>query len=482
MIGLFRHLHPRPLVVSLEEILPSDKTPARIRARAVYGHYAQSIIRQKWDVRLRPFRDSAWRGALTRQDFADLIEILTETMQQAQELMHHQTGSNFQEATLAYARVNHCAMLIAQALFVDNCVKEGLFELLQLSAKSEVLGAVTKYVSRCSEQNGSPVEEKEAAFYAGLLMLQTTFDKIFVPDEDIVTYEIESGQYQVTEAFDEAIGYLALADKKRDGALDLERRLCYDITTGWSEGVDLRTWDKLNTLYYSAVSLATGKENLFAKNYDVLLERMLPQFALSKVLLAETILQSEYTGQSLEILEVGAGSGAFAIDLLMACRRLQIPPEQIEYCGLEPSTYMRHNFRSNMEHKLRSADLPGNWRLQDGRLESVTAEPEKYLIPRRSTVVVLCFSVHHCFAGSVKSFFDDPMIKRNAKAIYVLEAVPEHGWTKPYYMWADCESPENFDNALYRGIWHATRLWAEPRPRQPGAPKYYDFCQLHKLK
>ena len=55
-------------------------------------------------------------------------------------------------------------------------------------------------------------------------------------------------------------------------ALDAEKELCYEITTGWSEGIDRKTWDKLNEYYYGAISPSTGEENLFVKNYDVILE------------------------------------------------------------------------------------------------------------------------------------------------------------------------------------------------------------------
>ena len=66
-----------------------------------------------------------------------------------------------------------------------------------------------------------------------------------------------------------------------------EKDLCYNLTTGWGDKIDLATWNALNTHYYSAISPTTGEENLFTKHYDLLLERMLPQFALSKVKLAK---------------------------------------------------------------------------------------------------------------------------------------------------------------------------------------------------
>ncbi|MEM9596426.1 MAG: hypothetical protein AAGD06_19300, partial [Acidobacteriota bacterium] len=66
-------------------------------------------------------------------------------------------------------------------------------------------------------------------------------------------------------------------------------------------------------------------------------------------------------------------------------------------------------------------------------------------------------------------------------AIYVLDGVREHGWTKPYYMWADCESPECFDNVTKQGTWRSETLWTEPAKPIDGHAVTTAWCALRRL-
>jgi hypothetical protein len=34
-------------------------------------------------------------------------------------------------------------------------------------------------------------------------------------------------------------------------ATDVEKELCYQLTTGWGDGIDVATWNALNQAYYS---------------------------------------------------------------------------------------------------------------------------------------------------------------------------------------------------------------------------------------
>jgi len=310
--------------------------------------------------------------------------------------------------------------------------------------------------------------------------LQTAFDQLFVPDDDIVTYDTASGTYHVTELYDECIRYLALSARKIRTASRAEHNLCYDLTTGWGDHIDRATWDVLNTQYYRAISPTTGEANLFATHYDRLLERMLPQFVLAKVRLAEDILRVKQPGTPLKILDIGAGSGALAIDLVMACTRLGLSPAEMTYEGLDPSPYMRRHFRANCARKIGKTPFPTHWTLRKGTIEQVDAEPTRYLDGETLTVLVFSGSLHHCFQASVKRFFRNRTIKQLAHAVLVLDVTAAHGWTKPYYMWADCESPENFDNILDPGIWTSQTLWHEP-PRAPDADAFdHTWCYLQR--
>jgi hypothetical protein len=210
-----------------------------------------------------------------------------------------------------------------------------------------------------------------------------------------VTYDTTSGAYHVTDRYDHCIRYLALSGRKITTASRAEHNLCYDLTTGWGDHIDRETWDALNTHYYSAISPTTGEANLFTTHYDRLLERMLPQFALAKVRLAEDVLRVKRADAPLKILDIGAGSGALAIDLIMACTRLGLPLDEITYEGLEPSAYMRRHFRANCARKIGSTPFPRHWTLRKGSIEQVDGRPAEYLAAGIPTVVVFSGSLHH---------------------------------------------------------------------------------------
>jgi hypothetical protein len=461
--------------LALEDILPRDTTSPSVQARAVYQHYVNALAARPSDDGLRPFRDQALMGQLTPPDCAAMHTLFTTMKSQAQDAV---TRRPRQHTLAAYASLNSFAMLLAQILFVDNSLKEGLPCRIEEASRDRVLDGLSASIRTRSAANGAALAPEDARFFATLFLLQTAFDQLFVPDEDIVTYDTASGVCRVTDRYDHCIRYLALSGRKISTASRAEHNLCYDLTTGWGDHIDRATWDALNTHYYSAISPTTGEANLFTTHYDRLLERMLPQFALAKVRLAEDVLHVKQPGTPLKILDIGAGSGALAIDLIMACTRLGLSPDEITYEGLEPSAYMRRHFRANCARKIGATPFPTHWRLRKGSIEQVDARPTDYLHEVIPTVVVFSFSLHHCFHASVKRFFRNRTIKQLAHAMFVLEVSTAHGWTKPYYMWADCESPENFHNILDHGIWTSQTLWSEPKMAPEAQAADHEFCAL----
>lgn len=469
----FDRYEPGELRVAAEEILPGVDTPPEVRDRAVYRHYLDHVAARSLDPELRPARQKALAGSLETADFRRLDDLFEGVKQQAR------TGGPVD----GYSRVNAYCLLIAQILFADNCVREGLLDRVVEPQRSRTLLRIAEHAAARAGARGKPIHDDEARFYATVFLLQTAFDKIFVPDEDLVVYDRTTGEVRVADDYHEWTAYLELANRKVLTAPRAEKRLCYNLTTGWSDGIDRRTWDALNASYYAAESPTTGEKNLFTEHYDALLERMLPQFKLAKTRLADQVLTDHPASASLRVLEIGAGSGAFAIDLLMACRRHGREPGRLRYQGVEPSGPMRDRFRSNLESKLGGGvDVPAGWSLAAGSLEAVTDDPERYLADvGDETVVVFSFSPHHCFHDSLRRFLDDPAIGSRARALYVLEGTQEHGWTKPYYMWADCESPENFDNNLLRGRWRSETLWVEPERWIEGHALTRAWCSLRRL-
>ncbi len=450
------------ITVSIEEIIPFDSTKDSIRKRAVYESYATTIKKRELDSKLGFFRQKALIGMLNSGDFSAMNDLLTEVNREARNGDYKNSTGKESNRFYAYARVNSIGMLIAQILFVNNSIQEGLMERIEKKSIEKTIDEVSELILEYSKKNRAPVTINDAKFYGILFLLQAAFDKYFVPDEDIVTYNINTGDYQTAESYDDYTLYLNLSNRKVITAKPAEQKLCYSITTGWGKGIDLKTWNRLNKYYYEAISPTTGKANLFTKNYDVILERMLPQFRLARVKLAEEVLNEKQDNEILKIVEIGAGSGAFPIELIMACKRLGIPVDQVEYHGVEPSQYMRDNFRNNIDRKIGDNQMPKNWKLVEGSLEKVNKTPEQYIHKKEKPVIVICYAIHHCFFKSVNDFFENKIIRNNVNAIFVLDAIIEHGWTKPYYMWADCESPENFDNVTTKGIWDAKTVWTEP--------------------
>jgi len=479
MEPFFERYRAAPVCLSPDEICPQDSAPPP-PGGSVYLPYIRTSKRTRFDTSLHEIRQRALAGALDRKDFLAMDELLEAAKRDAQLGGILLPPGKETQRFYAYARVKTLAMLLSQTLFVDNVIKEGLLTVIESSAARTTVDRISGSIVRSSSAGGNAVSEEDARFYGVLFTLQTAFDNLFVPDENIVTYDVASGEYRVTELYERCTAYLELSNKKVLTASSMERKLCYDITTGWSEGIDRETWDKLNEYYYRGISPTTGEENLFVKNYDVVLEKMLPQFVLSKVKLSEELIRRG--GEKVKVLEIGAGSGALAIDLAMSCKRLGVALDQVEYHGIEPSDYMRESFRSNVQRKIGDTRLPETWKLVPGSLEAVHEAPDRYLDPQGSTVLVFSFSPHHCFRDSIETFFRDPRIRAGAREAFFLEGVWEHGWTKPYYMWVDCESPENFDNVLAKGDWDSQTLWTEPNRPIAGHCVTLAWCCLRRLR
>jgi hypothetical protein len=106
-------------------------------------------------------------------------------------------------------------------------------ERIEDADRAAVIHDLSAYVRERSASNGAALASEDARPYATLFLLRTAFDKLFVPDEDIVTYDTTSGAYHITDRDEHCIRYLALCGREIATASREERDLCYDITTGW---------------------------------------------------------------------------------------------------------------------------------------------------------------------------------------------------------------------------------------------------------
>ena len=490
MEPFFKELKDSSIKLSLGKIIPEDIDSKEVQQESLYISYICTITYNKeFDDKLYYFRKKALSGKLTQADFVGLNKKLEQFKKKAKN--YSISSGNREQLFKTYARVKSFALLVSQILFVDNLMKEELWDKIDLLSKTTIKERLSGLIRKFSEDKiqtrAKILDSKGVEFYATLFTLQAAFDEIFIPDEDVIQYKTKygkyTGDYNVTNFYEWATLYLKLSNKKIAVASDAERELCYNITTKWGEDIDEDTWNKMNQYYYEGKSFLTKKENFFATNYENNLERVLPQFALSKVKCAEEILTREYKKskkETLNIVEIGAGSGSFAIDLIMACRRSEVNTSNVHYLGLEPNENMKNKLKEHLRQKIDISKLPPGWELISGSLESFLEKIKNYLVDRE-IVIVLCFSAHHCYYKSLHTFFNNENLLKIASCIYVLDTTIEHGWTKPYYMWVDCESPENFDNVVQNGLWKSQTIWQEPNLPLDGYAITNAWCSLRKL-
>ncbi len=453
----FHRLELDPIHVAFEEILPSASTVEPVRQRAVYQglihklpHFlnvsANLTIREQIENQLRPFRPQAWSGRLAAGDFQDLLATF---------LAFKTDLKRDLDAFDAYASINGCAALVAQILFVDNCLKEGLGDVSHPD-NQDTASRLARYIQEHYDASQVPIEEGAARFYATYFVVQTVFDKIFVGDEDIVSYDRETGQVHLTENYDFYTSYLELSNSRMVTASDVEKTLCYELTTGWGDGIDVTTWNALNRDYYSR-----SEDNFFSAAYDEHLDKMLPQFPYGRARAAADIVGAWDGVQPLNLIEIGAGSGAFAVDLFMALKTQGKDHSRLSYRGLEPSEEMKEVYRQNFLSRTGRAPLD-DWQIETAGLEDFLEGYHPYFLRDAANVIVFSYAAHHCYRPSLHRLVEDPAIREKVETIYILDGTSEHGWTKVYYMPLDCRSPEDFRNIALTGDWHSQTLWHEP--------------------
>jgi GNAT superfamily N-acetyltransferase len=449
----FQRLRLAPIHVAFEEVVPGATTPARVRQRAVYKdliqqwpHFLTEAVRDRVESRLRPYRQQAWEGHLAAEDFRDLLDAF---------LAFKADFRREMDAYEAYAMINCCAALLAQMLFVDNCLKEGLGGVSHPDNQDTVTRLVS-HIQDTYQAHQVPIQEREARFYAVYFLVQTLFDKIFVGDEEIVSHDSDTGQVELTANYDFYTSYLELSNSKLITATDVEKELCYQLTTGWGDGIDVATWNALNRDYYSR-----SADNFFSAAYDDHLDKMLPQFPYSRARAAHDIVRLWAGVRPVNLIEIGAGSGAFAVELFLALKHQGKDVARVAYRGMEPSEAMKEVYQHNFVQRTGRAPL-GAWEIATAGLEDFLAEPKLYLTHEALNVLVFSYSAHHCYRPSLQRLIESAVIQARVDAIYILDATAEHGWTKVFYMPLDCRSPEDFRNIALTGHWHSQTLWHEP--------------------
>lgn len=454
---LFFDSYPKNLAVTLEEILPRPDTNPKIAHRAVYAGLIRKLhtlvaaeVRDLAETLLRPARLRAERGALRDADFSALLEHF--------EFFRAECRARYAPFT-AYKSTNGLAAQIAMLLFVDNVLKQGLGALAHAdNAKTQ--NQLAETIMACHREQGLDLHPDNARFYAAYFLWQTVFDKIFVGDEECVSHAAD-GSLHVTSAYQEYTGYLRLANQRLVMAGDAERALSYAITTGWREGIDVDTWNELNRDYYSR-----SDDNFFSNDYDDHLDKMLPQFPLGKARAAADVVAAWSGENELDLIEIGAGSGSFAIDLYFAIQQQGKPLARFRYRGLEPAGEMMAVFRDHFR-KRTGQEPPAGWTIEETGLEGFLERYASYLAADGENQLVFSYSAHHCYRGSLNRLVHDPRIQAAVSMIYILDGTREHGWTKWTYMPLDCRSPEDFDNVALTGPWRSETLWHEPHAPLP---------------
>jgi hypothetical protein len=451
--AFFQRLQLQPIYVAFEEIVPTASTLARVRQRAVYTdlihqwpHFLNDAVRDRVESRLRPYRQRAWEGHLDTEAFRDLLHAFLTFKADFRRAM---------DAFDAYAMLNCCAALLAQMLFVDNCVKEAVGGVSHPD-NQETVTRLMRHIQDTYQTHQIPLQTSEARFYATYFLVQTLFDKIFVGDEEIVVRDPATGQVHLTPNYDFYTSYLELSNSKLITATDVEKALCYQLTTGWGDGIDVATWNALNQAYYSR-----SADNFFSAAYDEHLDKMLPQFPYGRARAAHDIVGAWDEVRPVNFIEIGAGSGAFAVDLFLALKHQGKDVARVAYRGVEPSEAMKAVYRHNFLHRTGQVPLDA-WEIATAGVEEFLEESERYLTHEAANVLVFSYSAHHCYRPSLQRLIEDAVLQKQVDMIYILDATAEHGWTKVYYMPLDCRSPEDFRNISLTGSWQSHTLWHEP--------------------
>jgi hypothetical protein len=449
----FQRLPLAPIHVAFEDIVPAASTADRVRQRAVYKdlidqwpHFLIEAVRDRVESRLRPYRQQAWEGHLEAGDFRDLLHAF---------LAFKADFRGEMDVFDAFRMIKCCAALLAQMLFMDNCVKEGMGSVSHPD-NQDTLTHLVRHLQDTYQAHQVPVQAPEARLYATYFLVQTLFDTIFVGDEEIVSRDPDTGEVQLTANYEFYTSYLELSNSKLITATDVEKALCYQLTTGWGDGIDVATWNALNQAYYSR-----SADNFFSAAYDDHLDKMLPQFPYGRARAAQDIVRWWDGVRPINLIEIGAGSGAFAVELFLALTHQGKDMARVAYRGLEPSEAMKAVYRHKFRQRTGRAPLDA-WEIATAGLEDFLAAPECYLTHTAANVLVFSYSAHHCYRPSLQRLVEDAVLQARVEAIYILDATAEHGWTKVYYMPLDCRSPEDFRNIALTGNWQSHTLWHEP--------------------
>ncbi|HEX9867759.1 MAG TPA: hypothetical protein VGC99_04040 [Candidatus Tectomicrobia bacterium] len=449
----FQRLPLEPIHVAFEDIIPRASTAAQVRQRAVYKdlihqwpHVLTAAVRDTVENRLRPYRQPAWEGHLAAEDVRDLLHTF---------LTFKADFRRDMDAFEAYRMINCCAALLAQMLLVDNCVKEALGRVSHLD-NQDTLTRLVRHLQDTYQAHQVPIQAPETRLYASYFLVQTLFDKIFVGDEAIVLRDPAMGQVHLTAHYDFYTSYLELSNSKLITATDVEKALCYQLTTGLGDGIDVATWNALNRDYYSR-----SADNFFSAAYDEHLDQMLPQFPYGRARAAHNIVGAWDGVRPINLIEIGAGSGAFAVDLFLALKHQGKDVTRVAYRGMEPSEEMKAVYRHNFLQRTGRAPLEA-WEITTAGLEDFLADANRYLTHEAANILVFSYSAHHGYRPSLQRLIEDAVLQARVDTIYILDATAEHGWTKVYYMPLDCRSPEDFRNIALTGRWHSQTLWHEP--------------------
>ena len=248
MKHFFEHLDINLISVDFEEIVPASHSPKRYVKRAVYKGLVNKLpdflkpeIKDTVESLLRSARRQAVGTGLSEGDFTRLLDHFQFFKTDFKERM---------EPFDAYRMINCCAALIAQILFVDNCRKQGIMSLSH-SDNPNTLNRVAAYIVSRYQEREKAITRFDAEFYAHFFLVQTLFDRIFVGDEEILRHDPETGDLTRTPNYDFYTSYLELSNRKILTASQMEKDLCYQLTTGWGDGIDVVTWNALNKDYYS---------------------------------------------------------------------------------------------------------------------------------------------------------------------------------------------------------------------------------------
>ena len=184
--------------------------------------------------------------------------------------------------------------------------------------------------------------------------------------------------------------YLELSNSKLITATDVEKELCYQLTTGWGDGINVYLerpepglLQPLRGNFFGGVRRTPGQDA--------------PPVSLCPGASGARHRRGVGWGAARPTSSRSARGRALCGRSLLALKH-QGKTARFAYRGVEPSEAMKAVYRQNFLHRTGRVPLD-TWEIATAGLEEFLEEFERYLTHEAANVLVFSYSAHHCATG-----------------------------------------------------------------------------------